>query len=328
MSDDRLASLISALSSPKLRENAIVDLGDMRDSRAVEPLSRILITPDNSHAFAYRPRKFSAEALGKIGDVHALPALLVGAEDIHPLVRQAVAEALGKLHDPQALAPLMLLLKDENKDVRLASVVALGELGRTTEISAKPFLDLLADSSDELRILGKQIFLALADSGVDALIEGLAHGNSTIRGACADILGELKAEKAYPALQKVATTDTSKWVKSRAQASLALLPKPQFEYPTVKRNPIPPPSDTLERIRDQKADWSNLRSRKQMPSLPTMSTPPAQKSVEMVDPDKMTVDEIRELLDQLDVRLANGEISEMTYQRLHSRWQKRLNEKG
>lgn len=113
-----------------------------------------------------------------------------------------------------------------------------------------------------------------------------------------------------------------------AQASLALLPKPQFEYPTVKRNPIPPPSDTLERIRDQKADWSNLRSRKQMPSLPTMSTPPAQKSVEMVDPDKMTVDEIRELLDQLDVRLANGEISEMTYQRLHSRWQKRLNEKG
>jgi len=331
MSDDRLASLISALNSPKLRENAIIDLGDMRDVRAVEPLSRMLVTQDNSHAFAYRPRKLSAEALGKIGDAHALPALLLGIEDIHPLVRQAVAEALGKLRDPQALNPLMTLLKDESKEVRLSATVALGELGRTTEIPVKPFLDLLADSSDEIRILGKQIFLALSASGVDALIEGLKHPNSTIRGACADILAELKAEKAYQALLQVATNDNSKWVKSRAQSALSVLPKPEFEYPTVKRNTIPPPSDTLERIRDQKADWSNLRSRGKLPPLPPIPTtpqPPPQKPVELIDPEKMTADEIRELLDQLDMRLANGEISELTHQRLHARWEKRLNEKS
>jgi hypothetical protein len=328
MADDRLASLFAALDNPKMRENAIVDLGDLRDSRAIDPLSRQLTTQDNSHAFAYRPRKLSAEALGKIGDNRALPALFLACEDIHPLVRLAVAEALGKLKDASAISPLMRLLKDESVEVRQASALALGELGNAIDIPQEPFLDLLADPSDELRALGRKIFVALGVSGANSLIIGLAHPNSTIRGACAELIGELKIDNAYSALQKVATGDTSKWVRSRAQASLALLPKPEFVYPTVKRDTIPPPSDTLQKIRDQKADWSNLRSRSKLPPLPpipTMPIPP--KPVEMIDPESMTQEQIKALLDQLDVKLAKGELSEITYQRLRIRWEKRLNSK-
>ena len=115
-------------------------------------------------------------------------------------------------------------------------------------------------------------------------------------------------------------------MRRRAQASLALLPKPAFNYPTVKRDTIPPPSDTLQKIRDQKADWSNLRSRSKLPPLPPIPTTP-QKSAEMINPESMTQAQIKELLDQLDVKLANGELSEITYQRLRIRWEKRLNSK-
>jgi hypothetical protein len=332
MSDDRLAALLALLNDPKQREGAIIELGNLRDDRAIDPLARILTTPDNSHAFAYRPRKLAAEALGKIGDPRALPALFIASDDIHLLVRQAVAEALGKIGDASAVPILMRLLKDEAVEIRQTVAIALGELGKSADIPQAPFLDLLADPSDVLRHLGKQIFITLGDSGVDTLISGLSHNNSTIRGACADLLAELKAERAYSALQKVATNDSSKWVRSRAQAAMNILPKPPFEYPTVKRNTIPPPSDTLQRIREQKADWSNLRSRNNMSTLPPMplpTIPPPQTppSTPMIDPENLTADQIRELLDQLDVRLANGEISEMTYQRLHTRWEKRLKEK-
>lgn len=330
MSDDRLATLLALLNDPKRREGAIMELGDLRDDRAIDSLSRILTTPDNSHAFAYRPRKLAAEALGKIGDARALPALFIASEDINLIVRQAVAEALGKIGDASALPTLMTLLKDEAVEIRQTVAVALGELGKLTDIPQANFLELLADPSDVLRHLGKQIFITLGENGVDTLISGLSHNNSTIRGACADILAEIKAEKAYPALQKVATSDNSKWVRSRAQVAMKGLPKPPFEYPTVKRNTIPPPNDTLQQIREQKADWSNLRSRKNMPNLPPIpqpTSPPPQPSAPMIDPENLTVDQIRELLDQLDVRLANGEISEVTYQRLHIRWEKRLNEK-
>ena len=53
-----------------------------------------------------------------------------------------------------------------------------------------------------------------------------------------------------------------------------------------------------------------------------LSSPACKSS--SVDPDTMTVEEIQVLLDNLDLRLANGEISEATYQQLYARWQNRL----
>jgi HEAT repeat protein len=330
MADDQLASLLSALNNPKTRENAIIDLGNLRDNRAIESLSRQLLTQDHSHAFSYRPRKLAAEALGKIGDAGAIPALLIAVEDNHSVVRNAVADALGKVGDASVMPALMTMLKDESVEVRQTAAVALGELGGHNNIPLTPFLDLLADHSDDLRVLGRKIFVELGEHGAETLMVGLTHPNSTIRGACAEILGQIKSEKAYSALKKASTTDTSKWVRGRAQASLALLPKPTFDYPTVNRNTIPPPSDTLQTIRDQKADWSNLRSRSKLPPLPpipTMPPQPVKPPVEMIDPEAMTAEQIKDLLDQLDVKLAKGEISEVTYHRLHTRWEKRLNEK-
>jgi HEAT repeat protein len=53
------------------------------------------------------------DALGKIGDPQALPALLEALKDENGYVRRAAAEALGEIGDPQAVPALLEALKDE-----------------------------------------------------------------------------------------------------------------------------------------------------------------------------------------------------------------------
>lgn len=51
-------------------------------------------------------REFAADALGKIGDRSATPALIAALDDAKWGVRQSAAIALAKLEDPQALDPV------------------------------------------------------------------------------------------------------------------------------------------------------------------------------------------------------------------------------
>jgi membrane protease subunit (stomatin/prohibitin family) len=60
---------------------------------------------------------------------------------------------------------------------------------------------------------------------------------------------------------------------------------------------------------------------------PPQQQPPA-ASAPAASNNPQTVPEIRALLDQLDIRLANGELSETAYNRLVEKWEKRLKELG
>jgi HEAT repeat protein len=73
-------------------------------------------------------RRAAAEALGKIGDPQAVPALMEALKDRDEDVRKAVAEALGEIGDPQAVPALLETLKDEDEDVRWAATMALWKL--------------------------------------------------------------------------------------------------------------------------------------------------------------------------------------------------------
>jgi hypothetical protein len=50
----------------------------------------------------------------------------------------------------------------------------------------------------------------------------------------------------------------------------------------------------------------------------------AQPTAPNVPANPQTKEEITAFLDNLDMKLANGQISEQTYQMLHDKWQKRL----
>jgi HEAT repeat protein len=73
-------------------------------------------------------RQIAAEILGQLRDTRAVEPLItvLRSADYWP-VRQAAAEALAQLGDTRAVGPLIAILKDEHGDVRWAAAT-LGQL--------------------------------------------------------------------------------------------------------------------------------------------------------------------------------------------------------
>jgi HEAT repeat protein len=174
-------------------------------------------------------------------------------------------------------------------------------------------INLLADHEDTARQSAAGALVSMGAAAAPALVDALQHANSTIRGAAAELLGQIQDESTREALRESAYTDKSQWVRSRARLALEQFPPGEYDGPRVRREPsINPPPDTIELVRAQKPAWPSLRRDEQTASPP--------------DPDTMTAEQIRQILDQADIRLANGEITEETYKRLVKRWESRLSE--
>lgn len=312
MSFDRLVAM---LDKPDLREDAIRQLGERADPRAIEPLEQLLLNHDVRDARAYRVRQLAAEALGSFDHPRALRALMIGLEDVSSLVKVSAADALGRLAKPIAVDSLVETLEDDNADVRIAVLRALDAIARhnpDAEIPYQRIVYMLADFDDTVRDVAAEVLGKRIDAAYPALEKGLFYTNSTIRGAAANILGERKIDHAYDMLRRVSLEDESEWVRSRAKWALDQLPPREIPEPRVNRDRIDPPEDTIKLMRSQSPEWPSLR----------------QQQTAVPDPDTMSADEIRNLLDQLDMRLVNGEISEAVYKKLHDRWQARLRQLG
>ena len=110
-------------------------LGAISDSRAVEPLSKMLNLryPKSYMDGEWSVRRKAAEALGEIGDSHAVEPLIKALGDEHNKVRIAAAKALGDIGDPRAVEPLIKALEDKANHVRDAAKEALRKLGHEVE---------------------------------------------------------------------------------------------------------------------------------------------------------------------------------------------------
>lgn len=316
MPDDRVNNLINALDDPSSREEAVRTLGTLGDRRAVVPLGRVLLAPDGGGAMAYRVRQMAAEALAKLGDPDGVPFLIDALEDRNGRVRLTTTEALGEIGDARAVPALVDVLADDNAEVRAAAVKALGDIRVEDDTVPAAMVALLADPEDAVRDATASAFTTLGQIATAALMEALKHANSTVRGAAADLLGDLGDEATAETLRDVAFGDSSNWVRSRAQTALKKILPDHYQGPLVRREVnLTPPPDTIELIRRQGPEWPSLQ--------------PAKRASSPTDADKfttgaMTVDEIKRILDQIDIRLANGEITEATYNRLVERWESRL----
>lgn len=96
-------------------------------SKAGQPAVRPLLTASTDDN--YIVRQLAALALGDIGDLRALHALVSRLGDDNEVVRQAAAVSLGKLGSPDAVVPLLHAMDDESELVRRAAVNALGLIG-------------------------------------------------------------------------------------------------------------------------------------------------------------------------------------------------------
>ena len=235
------------------------------------------------------------------------------ADDVTEKIR--VIQESGDSGDPDVIEVLLPVLSDDNNDLRQAAVVALGKISQKHPLPFDALMPLLADADDAVRQTVNHTLTQLGARAVIPLIDALQHEDSTVRGAVADLLGEIQDERAFEPLLDVYRTDSSQWVRSRAQKAIDQLPiddaQKQQAEPFLK-----PPENLLEhrRSKTKDVDWPSLGDDDLL----------ANARGQDADPDNMTVEEIRDFLDNLDLRLINGKISEATHQQLYARWQSRL----
>ncbi|MYF98714.1 HEAT repeat domain-containing protein [Candidatus Poribacteria bacterium] len=135
-------------------------------------------------------RAYAAEGLGGVGDVHAVMPLIEALSDNNTTVRRFAISALGRLRDSRAIEVLIPFLHDEEPDMRYATVVALGELGLTKGRLANPPVQV-----------------------IEALISSVADSDRSVCSAAVVALGRIGNPQAISALNALAQTTESEWVR-------------------------------------------------------------------------------------------------------------------
>lgn len=156
-----LLSHLQKEKSPGVRRAVAEALGKLGDPRAVPALIEVL-KHDNK-----KVRRAAAEALGIIGSREAVPALIQalginrGWRDAG--VPEAAAEALGKLGAPEAVPALVEALREETLSIQIAAAKALGAIAAPEAV--RPLIEAYWESGrllrETYRLSLKSIFLRL-----------------------------------------------------------------------------------------------------------------------------------------------------------------------
>ncbi|MGA7075782.1 MAG: HEAT repeat domain-containing protein [Halobacteriota archaeon] len=102
------------------------DVQEMKEKRDVDGLIKALGYKKDSGV-----RRDAAEALGEVGDSRAVEPLVWALNDEDSLVRRDAAGTLKKIGDSRAVEPLIRALNDEDTYVRRDAEEALDKLGWT-----------------------------------------------------------------------------------------------------------------------------------------------------------------------------------------------------
>ena len=196
----------------------------------------------------WRDRAFAAELLGRVGSAKAVPALLetvqaTQTEDSD--VREIALRALARIADPQAVGPLLIALA--NAEPWLAPRIA-DILARHGDAAVDPLLAVLNDSTHPTarawaaNVLGE----VRAPRAFPVLVRSLDDPNDEVRAKTAAALGRLGDRRAVPALLERLLTDPAAFVRVRIASALA-----QFDGPEIV--------DRLVRALGDSAWWVRMR---------------------------------------------------------------------
>ena len=135
-------------------------------------------------------RAYAAEGLGGVGDVHAVAPLIDALTDNNSTVRRFAISSLGKIRDARAIDVLIPFLQDEEADMRCAAAVALGELGLTEDRFLTPPVQV-----------------------IEALINSVTDNDRGVCAAAVVALGRIGNPQAVSALNALAETTDSEWIR-------------------------------------------------------------------------------------------------------------------
>jgi HEAT repeat protein len=181
-------------SDPIAARNAADVLGSLRMRLAIQPLGTLLGDDGRDP----QARGAAARALGRIGDLAALPLLGKGLAASDATVRAASVASLRELRNFQDPSLAVPLLSDADEDVRAQAIYTIGATRGQALVSAG----------------GENTVRALA-----ALVTG--DPSARVRKKAAWALGEIGAPVglAGPALSEAAAKDSDPLVRSLAAAS-------------------------------------------------------------------------------------------------------------
>lgn len=192
--------MVTRLSQPDSRRarNAADVLGEMRAWKSITPLGAAL----NNPIFDAEARAAMAHALGAIGDLDGLGALVTARDAAEAPVRAAALEAMRQLRGFQDPGAAVSGLGDAALEVRVAAIETVAST-RTAAASSPVANDVV---STLVRLLGND-------------------PSSVVRKKAAWALGEIRAPAATagPALQRSASSDPDPFVRSLANAALGKL---------------------------------------------------------------------------------------------------------
>jgi HEAT repeat protein len=206
-----------------VRTEAALALGDLGDTRAVEPLTAALaaagpLTGVSRTYLGLTPRAACASALGDLMDPRAVMPLISALVDADSDVRRQAALSLGQLGDARAVEPLIAALADESPPVREAAAAALGDLKDTRAV--EPLAAALGDADKRLKTVIAEALGALSDPrAIDALVGLLTDADATVRRNATLSLGLLGDPRATGVLIE-ALTGGSPTTRSAAAVGL------------------------------------------------------------------------------------------------------------
>ena len=211
--------------TPDYREEAAISLGEIRDSKGVDPLIEALKDEDEV------VRGWAAWSLGEIGDLNAVDPLIKALKDEDEWVRAEAASALGNIGDSKAFDPLIVALNDEDEVVRGRAASALGNIGDPKAVDP-----LIVALKDDDRVVRWEAASALGNIGdpkaVDPLIVALKDDDSVLRWEAASALGNIGDPKAVDPLI-VALKDDDWAVRMRAAEALGNIGDPKAVDPLI-----------------------------------------------------------------------------------------------
>jgi HEAT repeat protein len=171
----------------------------------------------------WRTRWQAAQALGELADSRAVEPLIETLDDSNQWVRIVAAEALGQIGDENATPALLPALNDESIWVRHASVVALGQIGDTQAI--RPLTERILGPPDnewpeELRDATARALGAIGGPAIQVLIDALGDPDAWVSSAAARALGRIGDPQAITPLTELIKQE-HRWVRATATQALA-----------------------------------------------------------------------------------------------------------
>jgi HEAT repeat protein len=198
---------------------AMAELSERKDSRAVVPLLRALKSRDGNL------REAAAWVLWSIGDPGTLDPLIDAVKDSDDNVRVAAAWALEKLGTPRILNPLLAALRDSNHRVREAAAWGLGKAEDRQAV--EPLIEALGDRYSKVREAAAWALKKLGEPLGEAIFQSLSGSEKAM-----EELASMKDRRAtVPLVKALEAFDVS--VSVAAAQTLGSIGDPEVVDPLV-----------------------------------------------------------------------------------------------